>query len=77
MDKIKNLSVGEVSKPIINPQSIIIIKVNDIKIKNKKEDLDPEKIKNMILTKKKGEKLELFSRSHFSNLENTTLINFL
>lgn len=77
LDKIKNLSVGEVSRPIINPQSIIIIKVNDIKIKNKKEDLDPEKIKNMILIKKKGEKLELFSRSHFSNLENTTLINFL
>jgi len=77
LDKIKNLNVGEVSRPIINPRTIIFIKVNDKKVKNEKQDLDAEKIKNMILLKKKNEKLELFSKSHFSNLENTTLINFL
>ncbi len=77
LDKIKDLDIGEVSKPIISPKSIIFIKVNDKLIKNEKKNLDAEKIKNMILLRKKGEKLELFSRSHFSNLENTTLISFL
>ena len=77
LDKIKDLNIGEVSKPIISPKSIIFIKVNDKLIKNENKNLDAEKIKNMILLKKKGEKLELFSRSHFSNLENTTLISFL
>ena len=77
LDKIKDLDIGEVSKPIISPKSIIFIKVNDKLIKNEKKNLDAEKIKNMILLKKKEEKLELFSRSHFSNLENTTLISFL
>lgn len=77
LDKIKDLKIGEVSKPIMNPRSIIFIKLNNKKIKNERENLDPEKIKNMVLLKKKEEKLELFSRSHFSNLENTTLISFL
>ena len=77
LDKIKNLNIGEVSKPIMSPRTIIFIKVNDKNVKSEKQDLDPEKIKNMILLKKKNEKLELFSKSHFSNLENTTLIKFL
>ena len=43
--------------------------------KNKTED-EIKKIKKDILNKKKEEKLSLFSRSHFSNLENTTNIRF-
>ena len=76
LNKLKNLNIGDVTKPIINPDSIFILKINNL-IKKKDKNLDPEKIKDMILLKKKQEKLELFSRSHFSNLENTTLINFL
>ena len=64
------------TKPIVNSDSIFILKINNL-IKQKVENLDPEKIKDLILRKKKEEKLELFSRSHFSNLENTTLVNFL
>ena len=64
------------TKPIVNSDSIFILKINNL-IQQKVENLDPEKIKDLILRKKKEEKLELFSRSHFSNLENTTLVNFL
>jgi hypothetical protein len=35
-----------------------------------------KKIKEAILNKKKMEKLNLFSRSHFSNLENTVTVDF-
>lgn len=76
LEKLKNLKVGDVTKPIVNSDSIFILKINNL-IKQKVENLDPEKIKDLILRKKKEEKLELFSRSHFSNLENTTLVNFL
>ena len=61
-----------------NQTNINIIEVeNELeKIKNDKADLDPEEIKKQIINTKKQEKLNLFSRSHFSNLENSTNIEF-
>tara|TARA_B110000211_G_C13749251_1_gene408060 strand:+ start:5 stop:643 length:639 start_codon:yes stop_codon:yes gene_type:complete len=59
------------------------INVNIIDVENEIEkirvnnnNVDLEKVKKDILDQKKGEKLNLFSRSHFSNLERTTVINF-
>ena len=59
------------------------INVNIIDVENEIEkirvnnnNVDLEKAKKDILDQKKGEKLNLFSRSHFSNLERTTVINF-
>ena len=46
------------------------------KAKAGKEEIDLNEIRKKILNKKKQEKLDLFSRSHFSNLENTIDINF-
>ena len=61
-----------------NQININIIDVeNEIeKIKINKNEIEIEKIKEDILLKKKQEKLNLFSRSHYSNLENTIPINF-
>ena len=39
-------------------------------------NLNKEKIKEEIIKIQKQEKLNLFSRSHYSTLENTVLINF-
>ena len=75
LEKIKNLDIKEISKPILNENSVSILRVNDIK--EQKRELDKEKIKNQVINKKKKEKLSLFSRSHFSNLENTVSVNFL
>jgi len=44
--------------------------------KNQNMNLNKEKIKEEIIQKKKQDKLNLFSRSHYSTLENTVLINF-
>ena len=59
------------------------INVNIIDVENEIEkirvnnnNVDLEKVKKDILDQKKGEKLNLFSRSHFSSLERTTVINF-
>ena len=61
-----------------NQTNVNIIEVeNELeKIKKDKADLDPEEIKKQIINTKKQEKLNLFSRSHFSNLENSTNIEF-
>ena len=61
-----------------NQTNINIVDV-DNEVEKIKENYNDEELKNIkknLLNKKKEEKLSLFSRSHFSNLENTININF-
>ena len=46
------------------------------KIKDNKTEEEVKKIRKNFLDQKKQEKLNLFSRSHFTNLENTIVIDF-
>ena len=61
-----------------NQTNVNIVEVDDEiqKIKGNKSDEELKKIRNNILNRKKEEKLSLFSRSHFSNLENSIVIEF-
>ena len=77
LSKIKNLKIGEISEPIKKKNSFLILKINDIKETTNNSEKDLEQInilKNKIITKKKEEKLNLFSRSHFTQAENSILI---
>ena len=76
LKELEKLKKGDITKPIRTQNSIIILKINDIKI-IKNENLNLEKLKKQIIVRIKNNKLRLFSRSHYSNLENTTLIDFL
>ena len=61
----------------INPlevESEITSNLKSISQKNDKEEI--EKLKNKIIARKKNEKLQLFSNSHFSDLKNNALIEF-
>ncbi|MDB9795793.1 peptidylprolyl isomerase [Pelagibacteraceae bacterium] len=73
--QIEKLDINEISALIINKNSSTIIKLNEIKRKDNK--IAEDELKKQILSKKKEEKLSLFSRSHFTNLENSISINFL
>ena len=72
-DNVKNLKNNQISKPIYLDQSILIIKKMGEKI------IEPniEKIKDRILAVEKEKKLQMFSNSHFSNLERITQVEFL
>ena len=62
-----------------NQTNVNILEI-DIDVKKIKENYNEEeltKIRKDILNKKKIDKLNLFSRSHFSNLENIVVIKFL
>ena len=72
--EIKKMKVKEISAPISNKNSMSLLMINEIREKGGDEKVD--QIKKKILLKRKEEKLSLFSRSHFSNLENTIQINF-
>jgi hypothetical protein len=61
-----------------NQTNVNIIDVdNELEnIKNNKSEEELKEIRKKILDRKKSEKLDLFSRSHFSTLENSVTINF-
>ena len=73
LNKLEGVKIKDLTIPILSGDSITILKVNDIKDDSK---IDPKKLKQKITNKKKQEKLSLFSRSHFSNLENIITIKF-
>jgi hypothetical protein len=61
-----------------NQTNVNIVDI-DNEVEKIKENYNDEELKNIkknLLNKRKEEKLGLFSRSHFSNLENTISINF-
>ena len=72
-DNIKNLKTNELSKAIYLKETIVIIKKMGEKIPEK----NIKKIKDRIVLIEKEKKLEMFSNSHFSNLERTTQIDYL
>ncbi len=73
LKEIKKLNIGEVTSPINNSNNIVLIKLNDKRIL-KKENLDLDRIKKAIVKKKKEEKLDIFSNSHYIDLEKKTFI---
>jgi len=79
LSKINNLKIGDISEPIKKNNSYLILKINNIKESTNNPGNELEYInnlKNKIITKKKEEKLNLFSRSHFTKAENSILIEF-
>ena len=73
MQKIEKLNKGEISQPIENNNNIVIIRLNDKRI-TKKKDINVQLIEQNVINKKKQEKLNIFSNSHFLNLEKKTYI---
>ena len=66
LEKIKNLNVNEISEPIFTRNNVLLLKVNNVKMNKKIEKTNL--LKEKILNKKKEDKLNMFSRSHFSNV---------
>ncbi len=72
---VSNMKLGEVSKPIIQQNSIIFLKLND-KRSAKLKELDKMKLRKDLIVQKKNELFNLYSRSHLSKLKNTSLIEY-
>ena len=56
--------------------NVVQIDLEIEKVKENKTEEELKEIKKNILNQKKEEKLNLFSRSHYSSLENTVIIDF-
>ena len=72
---INKMKINEVSKPIIQSDTILFLKLNDernVSITN----LDKKKLRNNILIKKKNEIFNLYSISHLSVTKNKYLVEY-
>ena len=70
---VNKLKIGEISEPIQQPNSIILIKLKD----KKKIVLDEKNLeitKKNVITQKRNELLNLFSNSHLSKIKNNAYI---
>ena len=72
---LKNLKPGQVSKPIIQTNSILFIKLNSERILEN-NDVDKEILKKNLIRRKQDELFNLYSRSHLSKLKNNSLIEY-
>ena len=73
--KIKNLNIGDFTKPIIRTNTATFLLVKDKKIV-KANQLDKSKLKSQLIGQKKKELFNLYSQSHLSKLKNTSLIEY-
>ena len=66
-ENIYQLKKGEISKPLIIPGGILILKINDIK--NETMKLDPEKELERIVNFKKNKQLNQYSKIYFNKVK--------
>ena len=66
-ENIYQLKKGEISKPLIIPGGILILKINDIK--NETMKLDPEKELERIVSFKKNKQLNQYSKIYFNKVK--------
>ncbi len=74
-DILKSLKPGQVSKPIMQTNSILFLKLNEERILEN-NDMDKEKLKKNLIRRKQDELFNLYSRSHLSKLKNNSLIEY-
>ena len=77
LSEIKKIKIGQFTNPIQNTKSFVILQLNnfkEIKLEKNTDIKDINQIKNNIITIKKQKKLNLYSRSHYTKIENSILV---
>ena len=73
--QIKEMKVGEISKPIFKTNSALFLKlINKKTYKSNNKNLD--ELKKNLINQRKNELFNLYSKSHLSKLRNTSLIEY-
>ena len=72
---LNKMTAGQISPPIKKQNSILFLKLIDVKTSNV-ENLNIVALKKRIIDRKKNEMFNLYSKSHLSKLKNTVLIEY-
>tara|TARA_X000000950_G_scaffold233087_1_gene282386 strand:+ start:1146 stop:2072 length:927 start_codon:yes stop_codon:yes gene_type:complete len=74
-DKIKNLKIGEITEPIKNQNSFLILKLQD-KRKISSDSINYNELKKNLINQERNKLFNLYSRSYISKLKNKTFIKY-
>ena len=74
-DVISKMNINDISSPIQKQNVVIFLKLTD-KRKTKAENIDVDELKKKLISQKKNELFNLYSRSHLSKLKNKSLIEY-
>lgn len=74
-DTIINLKPGEISKPLIQTNNILFLKLNS-KRKSQGNNINKDKLRKNLIERKRNELFNLYSNSHLSKLKNNYLIEY-
>ena len=74
-DKIKNLEKGEITEPIKNQNSFLILKLQD-KRKISSDSINYNELKKNLINQERNKLFNLYSRSYISKLKNKTFIKY-
>lgn len=72
---LKDTKIGEITRPIEKQNTIMFLKLNDKKISTK-ENVDISNLKKNIISQKRNEQFNLYSKSYLSKLRNNSLIEY-
>ena len=72
---LKKLNTGQISQPIKRQNSILFLKLDDVRT-SKVENININALKKKIIDQKKNEMFNLYSKSHLSKLRNSVLIEY-
>ena len=72
---LNKMKKGEISEPIKRQNSILFLKINDIKTNSLNQE-NISDMKDKIINQKKNELFNLYSKSHLSKIRNNSLIEF-
>ena len=73
--QIKEMKVGEISKPIFKTNSALLLKLINKKT-YKSNNINLDELKKNLINQRKNELFNLYSKSHLSKLRNTSLIEY-
>ena len=72
---LSQMNINDISEPIEKQSVIVFLKLTD-KRKIKAENINVNELKKKLITQKKNELFNLYSRSHLSKLKNKSLIEY-
>ena len=75
LNRVNKLKINEISDPIISGNSLMLIKLNNVRVKQV-ESLNTEKLRKNIIKQRKNELFSLYSNSHLSKIKNNLLVEY-
>ena len=75
LNKVNKLTINEISDPIISGNSLMLIKLNNVRVKQV-QNLNTEDLRKSIIKQRKNELFSLYSNSHLSKIKNNLLVEY-